>query len=217
MKRAVFLALTLAGSVAHADDADTIPNDPLEVHAAGDEPDGYIAGGLVWGNSQGFQDRGAIVDAGKRLGRDRTPWFARGIFEAGAVARADEPGHGSFLEARAGLEGRDCGGGGMLCGSVGLDLGVQLGEFTHAIVAQDGSRTSYSERLDAFVAVPRFTIDAGGRIRFRAVVELPMQMRTADGVSATPTAALGGPTTSDGGDRQFGVGFAMSLAIAVGI
>src|SRR5438046_4708061 len=102
MHRAVVLAVTLVASVARADEI----VDPLEVHAPGDEPNGYVAAGLVWDEAQGFSSRGPIVEVGKRI--TRTPWFARAMLQAGAVRRADEPGQGTFLEIRGGLEGRSC-------------------------------------------------------------------------------------------------------------
>src|ERR1044071_4198701 len=167
MSRAVLLAVTLAASltsVARADDDEAPPSDPLEVHAPGDEPDGSMAGGLFWDALQGFPARGAVIDAGQRLGR--LPWFVRGTFEAGAVARSDEAGTGVFTELRGGLEDRWCRGGGMLCGSAGLDVGVRRGYFDHAIYAVNGSRTEFHESLDSIVAGPRLKIDGGGRPRF---------------------------------------------------
>ena len=217
MSRAVLLAVTLAASlvsVARADDDDVPSSDPLEVHAPGDQPDGYIAGGLIWDDLQGFQSRGALIDAGQRLGR--LPWFVRGTFEAGAVARSDEAGTGVFTELRGGVEDRWCRGGGMLCGSAGLDVGVRRGYFDHAIYAVNGSRTEFHESLNSIVAAPRLTIDAGGRIRFRGVLELPVRMRTSDDVPGAETAALGAVTPAGVGDRQFGLGYALTLAIAVG-
>src|SRR5262249_14627264 len=102
MKRAALLAVCLAGSVARADDdVPSAPTDPLEVHAAGNEPDGYAAAGVVLGDSQGFQERGAILDLGKRIVAGM-PWFARAMGQAGAVGRSDNPGDGEFLELRAG-------------------------------------------------------------------------------------------------------------------
>lgn len=216
MSRAVLLAVTLAaslGSVARADD-DVPSSDPLELHAPGDQPDGYIAGGLIWDDIQGFQSRGAIIDAGQRLGR--LPWFVRGTFEAGAVARSDEPGHGVFTELRGGLEARSCQSGGMLCGSAGADVGVRRGYFDHVLYAQNGSRSEFTESLDSIVAVPRLTIDAGGRIRFRGVLELPIRMRTSGDAADAGTSARGAVTPPGVGDRQFGLGYSLTLAIAVG-
>jgi hypothetical protein len=215
MSRAVLLAVTLAASlvsVARADD-DAPSRDPLELHAPGDEPDGYVAGGLIWDDLQGFQSRGAMIDGGQRLGR--SPWFVRGTFEAGAVARSDEAGTGVFTELRGGVEDRWCRGGGMLCGAAGLDAGVRRGYFDHAIFTVTGARTSFHESLDSIVVVPRLMIDAGGRIRFRGALELPVRMRTSN--DAGPDASARGAVTPAGvGDRQFGLGYALTLGIAVG-
>jgi len=210
MNRVVLLALMFAPSVAAADDP---PSDPLDVHAPGDEPDGYIASGAVWGESQGYAANGVTFEIGKRI--YRSSWFARGIIEAGAVDRSDEAGRGSFAELAAGMERRGCTGGGMLCVSGGLDLGIHGGEFHHVIYTPDGRPHESSERLDALVAVPRLTVDAGGRIRFRGVLELPVNIR-ADSSQMTMIAARGdaSPTVESG--HQFVSGFALSLAIAVG-
>lgn len=215
MQRALLLALWFAGSVARADDAvPSAPIDPLEARAARAEPDAYAAAGVVVGDSQGFEVHGAILDLGKRIASG-LPWFGRAALQAGAIGRSDNPGDGEFLELRAGAEGRDCSGRGMLCGSIGVDLGVRRGEFRHRLYADNGSRTDIPERLDAVVAVPRFTVDAGGRIRFRAVLEVPLAMRRADD-SATTAAALGGPVPPGPADNQFAVGVALSLALAIG-
>jgi hypothetical protein len=212
MKRVAVLAVVLAAPIARADD--WAPSDPLEIHAAGDEPDGYASAGLVVGGSQGYDKRGAVLDAGRRITGD-APWFVRGIGQAGAIVRSDNPGNGTFIDVRAGLEGRDCRGGGMLCGSIGLDVGILRGEFRRRIYADDGTRIEFPERLDAFLAVPRFTIDAGGRVRFRAALELPVGMRTAAEPSATAVAALGTATPPERG-AQFYLGASLTVALAIG-
>jgi hypothetical protein len=209
MNRVVLLALTFAPSVAAADDP---PSDPLDVHARGDEPDGYVASGAVWGESQGFAANGVTLEIGKRI--YGSSWFARGIGEACEVNRSDEAGRGSFVGLAAGMERRGCIGGGMLCVSAGLDLGIHGGEFQHKIYTPDGKTHESSERLDALVAVPRLTVDAGGRIRFRGVLELPVSMRTADSPPMIAARGDASPTVENG--NQFASGFALSLAIAVG-
>jgi len=221
MSRAVLVALMLSGSVSVAradvyDDDGRPPSDPMDVHTPGDEPDGYIGSGLGWATSQGFGSAGAILDIGQRMYDTR--WFGHAGGRAGKLFRSDERGHGSFFEVRAGAERRTCSGGGMLCGSAGLDIGVHRGEFNHVKFASNGTRSDFSERLDAVLAVPRFTLDAGGRIRFRGVLELPLRMRTADTLEPPSVAALGAGEvpSQDGGDRQFALGVAFSLGIAVG-
>jgi hypothetical protein len=207
MTRAVVLALTLCSSIAAAEVVD-----PLEVHAPGDEPDGYVAAGLVWDYSHGFAERGPMVEVGKRIGTSAL--FARAMGQAGAVARSDDPGTGTFLELRGGLEGRTCGSGGMVCASAGLDLGYRNASFDHKIYALDGTYTRLDEGLDAFVAVPRLTFDAGGRARFRATFELPLEKRV--GESQMAVAARTSTTMPPTTDSSFGAGYAISIALAVG-
>jgi len=207
MSRAVVLALTLSSSIAAAEVID-----PLEVHAPGDEPDGYVGAGLVWDNSNGFASRGPVVEVGKRLGIG--PLFARAMGQAGAIARSDDPGTGTFLELRGGLEARSCGSGGMACASAGLDVGYRSAGFEHKIYAVDGSYSQLSEGLDAIVAVPRATFDAGGRIRFRTTIEVPIEKRVGD--SQPMTAAARTSTMTPEPSSQFGAGFAISIALAVG-
>jgi len=208
MTRAAVLALTLCSSIAAAEVID-----PLEVHAPGDEPDGYVAAGLVWDFNHGFASRGPMVEVGKRLGSSAL--FARAMGQAGAIARNDDPGTGTFLELRGGLEGRTCGSGGMVCASAGLDLGYRNASFDHKIYALDGTYTQLDEGLNAFVAVPRLTFDAGGRARFRATVELPLEKRIG-GDNPMAVAARTSTTMPSTGDSSFGAGYAISIALAVG-
>jgi len=197
----------LIASVARADD-----RDPLDAHPPGNQPDGYASGGAVIDATQGFVSNGLVFDVGTRLGR--SPWFGRAEGQAGAIHRSDEPGRGTFAEARVGVEARSCTYGGMACGSAGLDVGMYRADFTHVTFVINDRRET-PESLDALVAVPRLTLDAGGRIRFRLTVELPVYMR--DGDSTTPsTVTRSTMPTPDTADRQFAVGIAISGALAVG-
>jgi hypothetical protein len=207
MSRVVLLALTLSSSIAAAEVID-----PLEVHAPGDQPDGYVAAGLVWDQSQGFASRGPMVEAGRRLGT--MPVFARAMGQAGGVSRSDDPGTGTFLEFRGGLEGRACGSGGMVCGSAGVDVGYLSASFNHKLFAEDGSVTRLNQGLDAYLVVPRLTLDAGGRVRFRATFELPIEKRVGD--SQTMVAARTASTSTTAESSGSGAGYAIAIALALG-
>jgi hypothetical protein len=210
MGRLALLAVLLTASVASADDYIA---DPLDVHAQGGEPAAYAAAGLVLDQSQGFLSNGGVAELGQRLGR--SPWFVHVLGQAGAIRRSDEPGTGTFFEVRAGLEARSCRSGGMVCGSAGLDLGFHRGDFTHVTFENGGQRVETPESLDGLEAVPRFTIDAGGRLRVRASLELPLRMRNADSVQpgvAARTSTEMPPAT----DHQLETGLAITCGLAVG-
>jgi hypothetical protein len=207
MRRIALLAVMLFASVVHADE-----RDPLDAHAPGNEPGGYASGGGIITGTDGYISNGIVFDAGARLGT--TPLFARAMGQAGSIHRSDEPGRGTFAEGRVGAEARSCTPGGMACGSLGLDVGVRRADFTHVTFAAN-ERFETPETLNALVAVPRITLDAGGRIRFRVSIELPVAMR--DGDSASPTIATRSTMSAqDMTDHQFTVGLGLSAALAVG-
>jgi hypothetical protein len=207
MRRIALFAVMLSASVVAADE-----RDPLDAHVPGNQPDGYASGGGTIGTSQGYVSSGLAFDAGSRLGSSL--WFGRAMGQVGTIHRSDEPGRGTFAEGRVGAEARSCTYGGMACGSAGLDVGIRRADFTHVTFAP-GERFETSETLDALVAVPRVTLDAGGRIRFRVSVELPISMR--DGGSESPTTVTRSTMAmSDTTDHQFTVGLAISAALAVG-
>jgi hypothetical protein len=213
MTRPVLLALlatTLTASAAHADDLIT---DPLDLHAPGTEPDGYVSAGIVVDANNGYISKGPVVEIGARLGQ--SAWFARGMFQGGSMVRSDEPGQGTFGQGSVGIEGRNCGRGGTLCGSAGVDVGFLRGDFDH-VTFSNNERVATNEQFNAYLAVPRVTLDAGGRIRFRAVLELPVQMRTSS--TSMPTTALRSASMQNDNtsDTQFQLGAAFSLSLSVG-
>ena len=207
MRRIALFAVILSASVVRADE-----RDPLDAHVPGNQPDGYASGGGVIGTSQGYVLNGLVFDAGSRLGS--SPLFGRAMGQVGTIHRSDEPGRGTFAEGRVGAEARGCTYGGMACGSAGLDVGIRRADFTHVTFAP-GERFETPESLDALVAVPRITLDAGGRIRFRVSVELPVAMRNGDSASPT-TVTRSTMTMPDTADHQFTVGLFISAALAVG-
>ena len=214
MKPPVLLALlatTFAAPAVYADDDIT---DPLDVHRPGDEPNGYVSAGVVVDGSNGYLSKGPIVELGQRVGEGAL--FARARFQAGSMLRSDEPGHGTFQQATAGLELRSCGHGGMVCYSGGADAGVLHGDFDHVSFSSSGERSAMNETFMAYLVAPRITLDAGGRIRFRANLELPLQMRSTS--TSQPTTALrtASEMQTDTTDSQFQLGVAFSLSLSVG-
>jgi hypothetical protein len=192
MNRSALLAMMVFSSVAHADDLE------VEGREVVGHPNGYVAAGLIAGEDE-FAYEGFALELGHRLGH--SPVFARVMGQAGNTKRFDNPGHGTYVEGRAGAEARTCTRGGMLCGSFGIDLGLHRGRYERVLV--DGSRTAKPseppprypfEELDSVVIAPRLTVDGGGRVRMRAVLERPSQ--------------------SIGGNRRID-GFAGSLSLGV--
>jgi hypothetical protein len=189
----------------------TASDDPMEQHRPGDAPSGYVSAGAAAGGGY-FDSKGFVIDAGKRIGR--SSWFMRGLFQGGNSSLTTEPGRGTYMEARAGLEVRSCRHGGMVCGSAGLDAGVHRGEFNHVLFT--GGRHEYIERFDSVVVAPRITLDAGGRIRFRVALELPMHMRDSESIERNVVARSSMPTSQPQQDNQYITGLAASFALAVG-
>ena len=155
-------------------------------------PDVYISSGAIAGTDH-FKFGGVVIEAGRRIGRLReTPLFIRGMAHGGNTKVEGNPGRGTYLEARAGLEGRNCTRTGMLCASVGVDLGIHRGRYEHVDLDANGRPlnkpiadempTSEFENFNSTVVAPRLTIDGGNRVRMRAVVERPYHISREGGV-----------------------------------
>ncbi len=190
MNHIALLVITLAASTAHADEVDDLEGRD-QIRA----PDTYVAAGAITGHDK-FDFGGFGLELGRRLD-SRLPLFGRVMGEAGTSSLSTEPGRGTFVEGRVGIEARQCTHHGMLCGSIGLDVGVHRGRFTHVDLGMS-KRTvdepSLDEHFDSLIAVPRLTVDGSGRVRVRGTFELPNHLRDQDGVS----------------------GYAISLALGVG-
>lgn len=206
------LATTFGAPAVYADDS--VSDDPLDIHRPGDEPNGYVAAGIVVDASNGYTSKGPVVELGQRVSDGAL--FARGMFQGGSMLRSDEPGFGTFGQATAGLEMRGCGHGGMVCYSGGVDAGVLKGDFDHIRFTSLGERITTNEAFLAYMVVPRVTFDAGGRIRFRAVLELPLQMRSTTTSQPTPALRAAETMQTDNTDSQFQTGVAFSLSLSVG-
>lgn len=180
MNRLALLAIC-SSTIAHAD-SDTIPSpgrDPIG------EPNGYVAGSATVGKDR-FQYEAFTVEAGSRL--QRWPLFGRLLGSAGNTRSDNFPGTGTFVEGRVGLEGRSCTHQGMICGSLGLDVGMHRGRFDRIPVdatvnKPEGTPAPIDDgsEFDTVVMVPRLTIDGGARVRMRGVLELPSQVRAEHG------------------------------------
>lgn len=156
------------------------------------EPDVYISSGLITGSDH-FKFGGAVIEAGRRIGKLReTPLFIRGMAHGGNTKAEGNPGRGTYLEARAGVEGRNCTRTGILCASVGLDVGIHRGRYDHIDLDDNGRpinkpvaeemSTDHFETFNSTVVSPRLTIDGGNRVRMRAVVERPYHISKQGGV-----------------------------------
>jgi hypothetical protein len=175
MNRVALIALLVAPVVARAE--------TIELEVEGREvvgpPNGYVAAGLITGEDE-FAYQGVALEFGHRIGT--TPLFARAMGQAGGTKRFDNPGHGTYVEGRIGGEARTCTQTGMLCGSVGIDVGIHRGRYdwvdtggmslTAKPTEPPPSMPSFIE-LDSMVIAPRVTVDGGGRVRVRLVLERP--------------------------------------------
>jgi hypothetical protein len=167
MTRFMLIALMLVPAVTRADDG---------VESIG-QPKAYAAvGGTVGENRYDFH--GIAGELGMRLGR--TPLFGRVMAGAGNTKLTGDPGRGTYVEGRVGAEGRLCRYDGVVCGSLGLDVGAHHGSYQHVDlqnqlkpIGNGTSTPSLQEDFDATVLAPRLTIDGGARVRVRGVIEMP--------------------------------------------
>ena len=181
MNRIVLVMLTVSASVAHAEGEPT------------DEPTGdpgrYAAVGGITGEDR-FEYGGIAGELGVRI--PGTVLFGRVMAQAGNTGLAKLAGRGTYMEGRGGVEARTCIANGMMCGSLGLDVGIHRSHFEHA--DQSGSpgfqkpqgpdvEVSSDERFDSVVWAPRLTLDGGARVRVRGVLELPNHVRSGGSVT----------------------------------
>ncbi len=189
------VALLVVSTTTAAADSDASDAPGRELNR---EPDVYISSGAITGSDH-FRYGGVVIEAGRRVGRLReTPLFIRGMAHAGNTRTTDNPGRGSYVEARAGIEGRNCTRTGMLCASVGLDVGLHRGRYTRVEFDDNGRPLGTStlgkpvaeqeqpgidfENFDSTVIAPRLTLDGGNRVRVRAVLERPYHITRDGGV-----------------------------------
>lgn len=175
--RAIGLCVLLVSSTAFADDG--VPGRELDR-----DPDGYISAGAITGTDH-FDYGGVVLEGGRRVGHLReTPLFIRAMGHAGGTKTSDNPGHGTYVEGRVGIEGRNCTRSGMFCASVGLDVGLHRGRYERVEFDEHGrpinkpvveapSEPSTFESFDSMVVAPRLTLDGGNRVRVRGVLERP--------------------------------------------
>jgi hypothetical protein len=186
MNRIVLVALTLTTSVAAAEG-----EYPTTAQGRG-EPNSYVAVGGILGEDR-FEYNGIAGEVGMRIGR--TPLFGRVMAHAGNASLSELAGRGTYAEGRGGVEVRACRNGRMWCGSLGLDLGIHRGKFERLDRTNRGSPKPadsleeedrfdmIEERFDTTVVAPRLTLDGGGRVRVRGVLELPHHIREGESVT----------------------------------
>jgi hypothetical protein len=129
---------------------------------------GYLATG-GGASLDRFLHLGVHLEGGRRLGD--TLLFARGQVSSGMSGDSAESRHGTFRQARAGLEARDCLDDGWLCGFTGLDLGYAR-ERLMVPYADDAS--GGITNVTGLAAVPRLGFDGGTNVRVRVSLELPI-------------------------------------------
>ena len=129
---------------------------------------GYLATG-GGASIDRFLHLGVHLEAGHRLGD--TLLFARGQVSSGMSGDSTEARHGTFRQARAGLEARDCLDDGWLCGFTGLDFGYGRERLMvpYAATGDDGVTS-----VTGVAAVPRLGFDGGSTVRVRVSLELPI-------------------------------------------
>jgi hypothetical protein len=172
MRRLALLALFVP-SIATAEN--DLEPEGRELHR---QPDGYIASGMIFGSHR-FEYEGVLVEGGRRIAR--SPLFVRALGHGGRAKLESAPGVGTYIEARAGGELRTCSATGMLCGSLGIDLGLHRTQFQHVdLMQQRKPGASLDETFSTAVIVPRFTVDGGNRVRVRGVLELPNHHRESE-------------------------------------
>jgi len=181
------LALSLVSSTALAENDVNPPGREIDA-----EPNFYISSGGISGTDH-FKFGGVVIEVGRRVGRLRdTPLFIRGMAHGGNTRVEGNPGRGTYLEARGGVEGRNCTRTGLLCASVGLDVGIHRGQYDHVELDDNGRpiakpagedmANTNLETFNSTVIAPRLTLDGGNRVRIRGVVERPYHISKAGNV-----------------------------------
>ncbi len=151
-----------AASIAHADPGPSL----------------LASAGVQAGGNDGLMTGGGAVELDKRVAGGL--WL-HSTFAAGSTAMWFIQGSGDYEQLRAGVEARGCGTNGFLCLFVGLDGGLQHAAF-------DGMDTLSKDYLEPMV-VPRLGFDAGGKVRFRPSLEVPITPEGA-GVAVTMAVAV---------------------------
>ena len=149
---------------------------------------GYLGVGGTLGAQRAIVG-GMYIDGGKRI--SGSPLFVHGQMTGGKSGT-----DGSYAQLRAGVEVRGCMFAGLACAFAGADTGYQRDH----MIDKGLSGSGHSE-IDAhdLLLVPRAGLEAGSKIKLRAMLEAPLYMRV---------------NGSDGMDASSGGGIAGSLAVA---
>ena len=126
------------------------------------EPTSYAQGGVTAGADHVGWFTAYTVEGGYRV---HDGLWLHGMFAYGGMAGIDEPTYDSqYLVARAGVEGRACVGGGVLCAMAGVDAAAR-----HEMLMNEYD----SGKLDGTGLVPRVAFDLGGKhLRYRGGVDV---------------------------------------------
>lgn len=110
---------------------------------------------------------GIAIEAGRRIGD--TPFFAHALVHGGAQTR-----DGKFVQARVGGDARLCSRKERVCGIAAADVGYQ---YDHAHTSSPFSGMDEVVKAHDLLLVPRLAVEAGGRLRVRLAVEVPLAAR----------------------------------------
>lgn len=147
---------------------------------------GYVGVGAMFGFQRDVVG-GFFIDGGKRIGT--TPLFLHGQL-TGGKSGAD----GSYVQLRAGVEARTCVVRELFCGVVGVDTGYQRDQMiTRELLGNPAMEVDAHDAL----LVPRVGLEAGTKVRLRAMAEAPLFKRL-----------------NSGEGTNTGTGIAFSVAVA---
>lgn len=158
----VLACCVLAPSIGFAETATDTATAPAQ-------PSRYVQAGVMVGAAAPViaPNLMAAFDLGVRL-TDGPIWLHTAVTWGSS---GDDQGPGSNLQLRAGIEGRACWWRDRTCTVGGIDAGYQHGSWS------DRNDPTHNESIDAFVAIPRFGFDLGGRtLRARIGLELDVAM-----------------------------------------
>ncbi len=140
--------------------------------------DTYLSTG-AGASRDAFVHLGVHVEGGHRIGE--TILFARGQVSSGMSGNNEETQRGTFRQARAGLEARDCFTGEWLCGFTGVDVGYGR----ERLMVPYADATNGVTHVTGISAVPRVGFDGGSGVRVRVSLEVPVYKASVVGGGAS--------------------------------
>jgi hypothetical protein len=120
------------------------------------EPASYVETAALVGNASPVEGLHVMFSASGSHRIGESPIWLHALVATGPASDYDKAGQGSATQTRAGAAIRHCAS--WLCGSFGVDAGWQHGVWRSAY----NTMTVPDYTSNAFVVVPRITVDAGG-------------------------------------------------------